>query len=260
MTPERTQPIWIFKRLPYGGVCVACDGQIEKNENGWHSPRASKVMCANCRPPDEISESLPPVAHPRSSLNPVGGTSALREYERQKGTNWRKGATGEYLMDRFLHRTLSDDEAILTDRRIPGTGANVDNVVVASSGVWIIDSKKWSGKIEYKATSFAGVDLRLFVGGEDRTDEIEKIYRLVIPIAQIIEDRSVPIHPALAFVEGDWKFSVVFRDLLKKPYKYEGVWISPPKLLGKMITAPGPLDQAAVLRVGQLLDERLKPR
>ena len=72
----------------------------EKDENGWHSPRASKVMCANCRPPD-ISESLPPVAHPRSSLNPVGGTSALGSTNAKKDTNWRKGATGEYLMIGF---------------------------------------------------------------------------------------------------------------------------------------------------------------
>ena len=48
----------------------------------------------------------------------------MRLYERQKDLNWRKGATGEYLMDQFLHRTLSGGEVILTDRRIPGTGAN----------------------------------------------------------------------------------------------------------------------------------------
>ena len=46
----------------------------------------------------------------------------------------------------------------------------------------------------------------------------------------------------------------------RRPYKHDGVWISPPpKLLGKMITAPGPLDQAAILRFGQLLDEPIKP-
>ena len=93
---------------------------------------------------------------------------------------------------------------ILTDRRVPGTDANIDNVVVAPSGVWIIDSnrRRMRGKIEYKASTLTGIDMHLFVGGEDRTSEVEKIYRLVIPVAQIVDDRSVPIHPALVFVGG----------------------------------------------------------
>ena len=174
--------------------------------------------------------------------NPVGGSSALRVYERQKDPNWRKGATGEYLMDQFLHRTLSDGEVILTDRRVPGTDANIDNVVVAPSGVWIIDSKKWNGKIEYKASTLTGIDMHLFVGGEDRTLRSRRSTRLVIPVAQLVDDRSVPINPALVFIEGDWKLSVTARHLLKKPYKHEGVWISPPRLLAKLIKEPGPLD------------------
>lgn len=100
-------------------------------------------------------------------------------------------------MDQFLHRTLTEGEVILTDRRVPGTDANIDNVVVASSGVWIIDSKKWRGKIEYKASTLTGIDTHLFVGGEDRTWAVENIYTLVIPVAQLVNDRSVPINPAL---------------------------------------------------------------
>jgi hypothetical protein len=255
-TPPHTN--WQFKSLRYGGNCVACGGKIERREKGWHDPVASKVVCTSCRPPENDLASPPPVSDTHS--NPVGGSSALRVYERQKDPNFRKGATGEYLMDQFLHRTLSDGEVILTDRRVPGTNANIDNVVVAPSGVWIIDSKKWSGRIEYKASTFTGVDMHLFVGGKDRTTEIEKIYRLVIPVAQIVDDRSVPINPSLVFVEGDWKVSVAARHLLKRPYKHEGVWVSPPRLLAKLIKEQGPLDEEAVTKVGRLLDSRLKPR
>ena len=66
----------------------------------------------------------------------------------KRDRNWRRGAAGEYLMDRFLHEKLKDGEVILTDRRVPDSSSNIDHVVVASSGVWIIDSKKWRGKIE----------------------------------------------------------------------------------------------------------------
>ena len=260
MTPEQPLPTWIFKPLPYGGTCAGCGGKIERREKGWHDPVASKVMCTKCRPPEGALASPSPVPEPDTPSNPVGGSSALRVYERHKDPNFRKGATGEYLMDQFLHRTLSDGEVILTDRRLPGTDANIDNVVVASSGVWIIDSKKWNGKIKYKASTLTGIDMHLFVGGEDRTTEIDKIYRLVIPIAQLVDDRSVPIHPALVFVEGDWKLSVTARHLLKKPYNHERVWISPPRLLAKLIKEPGPLDEEAVTKVGRLLDSKLKPR
>ena len=260
MAPEQPQPTWYFKPLPYGGTCVACGGMIERREKGWHDPVASKVMCTRCRPPEGAVESPIPVPQPHPTPNPVGGSSALRVYERQKDPNWRKGATGEYLMDQFLHRTLTDGEVILTDRRVPGTDANIDNVVVAPSGVWIIDSKKWRGKIEYKASTLTGIDTHLFVGSEDRTWAVEKIYTLVIPVAQIVADRSVPINPALVFIEGDWKLSVTARHLLKRPYKHEGVWISPPRLLAKIIKEPGPLDKETVTEVGRVLDSRLKPR
>jgi hypothetical protein len=259
-SPAQLRANWQFKALRYGGTCVACGGIIERREKGWHDPVHSKVMCTSCRPPEGDLASPSPGHESDTPSNPVGGSSALRVYERQKDRNYRKGATGEYLMDQFLHRTLSDGEVILTDRRLPGTDANIDNVVVASSGVWIIDSKKWSGKIEYKASTLTGIDMHLFVGGEDRTTEIEKIYRLVIPIAQLVDDRSVPICPALVFVEGDWKLSITARHILKKPYKHVGVWISPPRLLAKLIKEPGPLDHDAVTKVGRVLDSHLRPR
>ena len=66
-----------------------------------------------------------------------------------------KGAAGEYLMDQTLHSRLSKDSVILTDRRIPGTKINIDHVVVAESGVWIMDSKNWKGRIEYKAPTLS---------------------------------------------------------------------------------------------------------
>ena len=123
-----------------------------------------------------------------------------------RGRNWRKGAAGEYLMDQLLHEKLTDGEVILTDRQVPNAASNIDHIVVASSGVWIIDSKKWQGKIEYKSLKATSGDWRLFVNGDDRTDEVDKIYGVVIPVAQVITDRSIPINAALCFIDGDWKF------------------------------------------------------
>jgi hypothetical protein len=194
--------------------------------------------------------------------DPIGGSSQLREARRKQDFRNRKGAVGEYLMDQILHRELTGGEVILTDRQVPGSPANIDHVVVAPSGVWIIDSKKWEGKIEYKPATFTGVKMRLFVGGEDRTSTIEGIYSLVIPVAQVIGDRSVPIHPALAFVEGEWSTKAMIRLMRNKPYKHEGVWFSAPTVLTKLIKEPveAPLSPEAVSRLGVVLDQALKPR
>ncbi len=96
-------------------------------------------------------------------------------------------------MDSSLQHRLIEGAVVLTDRRVPGTKSNIDHIVIAPSGVWIIDSKKWNGKIKYKAESMMSVNMRLFVGGKDRTSAVESIYGLVIPVAQVMKDRSVPV-------------------------------------------------------------------
>lgn len=123
-------------------------------KTGWHNAEVKKVRCAECGPPDASPPTDSPVEPEEMRPDPIGGSAALREAQLRRDRNWLKGAAGEYLMDQSLHRRLNKDAVILTDRAIPGTKSNIDHVVIAPSGVWIIDSKKWKGKIEYKAESF----------------------------------------------------------------------------------------------------------
>jgi hypothetical protein len=251
---------WISKPLRFGGTCDSCGKKIAVREIGWHNAEVKKVRCAECGSPymPSESESLKEPRHMRA--DPVGGSAALREAQSRRDPKWLKGATGEYMMDGSLRKRLNEEAIVLTDRRVPGTKSNIDHIVIATSGVWIIDSKKWKGKIEYKAESLTSVNMHLFVGGKDYTSEVESIYGLVIPVAQLIEDRTVPIHAALVFIEGDWSTASLPRFLLGKPYLHEGVYISPPKALVKMINVPGTLDAESISRLANKLDEALKPR
>lgn len=192
--------------------------------------------------------------------DPVGGSAALRESRVRHDHNFTKGAAGEYLMDISLHKHVNEGAVILADRSVPGTAANIDHVVVAQSGVWIIDSKYWRGAIDYRASTRMGMDTRLYVGGVDRTSVVEKIFNLVIPVAQLIGDKSVPIRPALVFIEGDWRKLSATRILANRPYQHLGVWISWPKAIWKKINETGPLDGETVHRLGEFLDEKLRPR
>lgn len=250
---------WESKPLRFGGTCDSCGAKIEKREVGWHDPDAQKARCTSCGP---APVETPPSSEspPSKGVDPVGGSAALREGRTRRDPKWVKGAAGEYLMDLSLHKHVNEGAVILTDRSVPGTKSNIDHIVVAPSGVWIIDSKNWRGKIEYKPTSKFGGETRLFVNNKDRTSEVEAIFNLVIPVAQIIEDRSVPINPALVFIEGDWSSTSTARILASKPYQHLRVWISWPKAIWKKINEPGPLDADAIERIGARLDASLRPR
>jgi hypothetical protein len=186
----------------------------------------------------------------------VGGSSVLQWSQSGTTRQRRKGATGEYLIDTCLHRDLHDGEIILNDRRLPGGCGNVDHVVVAPSGVWIIDTKHRKGRIEYKGQKgIFDADERLFIDGRDCTHLTDDLYAQVIPVASLIGDRSIPIHPALVFVNGDW--SSVVRLLMGKPYSHNGVYIAWPKALVSKIKGDGQLSPREVARIGSLLDSQL---
>ena len=251
---------WQLKALRYGGTCDACGEHMDVKAVGWHNPAMRKVRCIKCGSPETPTDAKSPGPSKQARVDPIGGSSALREAQKRRDPRWSKGATGEYLMGVSLEHRLTGGARVLTDRQVPGTKSNIDHLVIASSGVWIIDSKKWKGKIEYKADSLTSIDARLFVGGKDRTSKVESIYGLVIPVAQVIEDRTVPIHPALVFIEGDWTAASLPRFLVGKPYVHEGVYISPPKVLIKLINEPGSLDGESINILADRLDDALRPR
>jgi Zn ribbon nucleic-acid-binding protein len=245
---------WQLKRLIYGGTCLSCQAPIEINAQGWHSPELHKVRCSACGSPESIEPN-------GSRANPVGGSSAYRYAIHRHDRRSLKGAAGEYRVDEVLHRELGPGSRILTDRQIPNTPTNVDHIVVAASGVWVIDSKKWSGEIRYKSITPLSSEMHLYVGGQDRTHKLDAIYKLVLPVAQVIGDHSVPIHPAMVFVSGDWHVSALPRFILRRPYRHEDhIWISPLRILIPIINAPGPLDTASVNRLADQLDAALPVR
>ncbi|MDA8357302.1 MAG: nuclease-related domain-containing protein [Actinomycetota bacterium] len=249
---------WSFKPLAFGGRCRQCGGEIPPKAEGWHNPSAPpgrKVVCAACWPRFVESES----GAPERLENHVGGTSTLRDAakKRRGKRTWQLGAAGEYLLSLTLAEELTNDQIVLTDRSVPNSPANIDFLVVASSGVWLIDAKKWTGRISYRSRSLFSPEMRLYVGGADRTDAIDAIYGQVIPVAQIINDLSVPIFPALVFVEGDWDAKLLLR---RKPVRHDRVWISPPRMLTKLIKAPGPLSQEQIVAIAHNLREALPER
>ena len=255
---------WTKKTFSHNAApCVVCHEMVAKGAEGWtdaSQPRGQRVRCLNCGPGDgAVTEDQ---TSPRA--DPVAGTSALRQDKRYRGDANLKGALGEYLMGGYLAEELAPGARVLTDRRVPGESeANIDHVVIAASGVWIVDSKKWSGEIRYRSPSFPSTDPKryLTVGGVDRTSSIAKIYRLVIPVATIIDDRSVHVRPAMAFIEPAWgvREGMHFRRG-KGPYNHEGVLLAGGHGIIAAINEPGPLHGDRVDELWHQLDAEMPPR
>lgn len=251
---------WDQKPLRYGGVCKSCGAEIGRREIGWHNQVLRIVRCSKCGAGPETQIPTVDDSEVTPRVDPVGGTSALRDGRARRSDSFKKGAVGEYLVDKYFQENLPAGTPILTDRLIPGTSANVDHIVIVPSGVWVIDSKLWTGRIEYKTAKATSLDLRLYVDGKDRTCEVEKFYELVIPVAQIVEDKSVRINAAFCFVNGDWGLINLIRHRRGKTDRHMDVYLASRTALGILLSKPGPLSQDTISGLYAKLNDRLAPR
>jgi Nuclease-related domain len=71
----------------------------------------------------------------------------LRFRPSEQVTAWRRGAAGERRTARLLDRLTRDGYVVFHDLALPGSPANVDHLVIGPTGVFVIDSKQWTGSV-----------------------------------------------------------------------------------------------------------------
>jgi Nuclease-related domain len=64
---------------------------------------------------------------------------------------WQRGAAGERHTARLLDRLGRDGYVSFHDLALPNSPANLDHVVLGPSGVFVIDSKQWTGQVQQSA-------------------------------------------------------------------------------------------------------------
>ena len=62
---------------------------------------------------------------------------------------WRRGAAGEVATAVLLTR-LPRRFVVLHDRRVPGSRANIDHLVIGPTGVWVVDSKVYRARLRIR--------------------------------------------------------------------------------------------------------------
>ena len=133
-----------------------------------------------------------------------------------------------------LDGIASDSIRVLHDRRIRGSRANIDHLVVTPSGVWVIDTKKYSGSPSLRVE---GGILRprvekLVVGGRDKSRLVDGVLWQVECVRE--EVPGVPVCGILCFVDSEWP-------LLAGPFRVNGVEVLWPRKLVSRLTEAAPV-------------------
>lgn len=281
-------------RLRYAGTCRICNAPIPARAAAVYERDTKTVRCL--RHDEAAAASGPETAAGAAAPPPVDvgvpGASARREFNRRHQVRqqrvraknpklgalilalsedprttkaWDTGAVGEERLGNRLNQLSNESLRVLHDRRIPRTRANFDHLVVAPTGVWVIDAKKYKGRPALKVEGgiFRQRVEKLCVGSRDCTSLIDGMLKQV----RVVEDAllpggrpegggrpwaRVPVHGVLCFVEADWP-------LIGGAFCIRGVDVVWPKKLYPRLQADGPLQPAAIDAIHRHLAERLAP-
>lgn len=260
-------------RVKYDGVCSKCGSPLLRGMPAvWD--RARKTMyCIEC-----------PIAPQAPELDPVNvgvaGASARREYERRRAMRdsriderfgrlgkvvravtsepqstraWAIGAKGE----EKLAAALAGIEGLraLHDRRVPGIRGNIDHIVVAPGGVFVVDAKRYEGVIEIRNRGwFLRPDYRLYVGRRDCSRLARAMALQVEAVAAALRRAGVdplpPITPVLCFVDGSWP-------LIAPPDVFEGVRLESERSVKRLVSRSDDHDAAEIERLTEILASAL---
>ena len=174
---------------------------------------------------------------------------ALRDAP-QHERSWARGAGGEELVERAL-RKRCPDVPVLHDRRIPGSKANIDHIAVAASGVWVIDTKRYNGKLEVAKPLFGTPTLK--VGGRDKTKLVDGLAKQVELVTDAVAAGGVevPVHGCFCFVDTELPmFGVATID---------GLRIFGRRGLAKQLNAAGGLSADDAMMLAVALGDRFPP-
>ena len=167
--------------------------------------------------------------------------------ESQSTKAWKIGAEGEL----GVARTLAGCEGVMAlhDRRVPRTKGNIDHLAVGPGGVYVVDAKRYEGKVERRDVgSFFRPDERLYVNNRDRTKVVRGMTWQVEAVRKAMDatgHNDLPLRAVLCFVDSEWPL------IFAKPIHLYGVTILWPEALQELVRSGHVLDARGVDRVAR---------
>ncbi|MGH9047172.1 MAG: nuclease-related domain-containing protein [Acidimicrobiales bacterium] len=148
----------------------------------------------------------------------------------KEASAWAKGGKGEEAVGHYLTRVVGAHGVVLHDRAVPEGRANIDHIAIVPSGVWVIDTKRYRGRVEQRGGWFRSPPA-LFVDGHNRTNLVTGALQQRQMVQRFLGPK-VPVQAALCFADADW-------GLFAKPLHLNDVMVTWPRRLGGSLLAGG---------------------
>jgi hypothetical protein len=188
----------------------------------------------------------------RRTFGPLAPLVALITGRKDSTEAWAWGAEGEERTGASLNRAVGDRGIVLHDRRIPGSRANLDHIAIVPSGVWVVDSKHYRGRLERRRVGGCFTTREaLFVARRDRSALLAAAERQRVVVSQRVPS-PVPVRAALCFTG-------VELGLFSRPFTLDGVLVTWPRALTRTLRAPGRLGGSARHEVAAALARAFPP-
>lgn len=144
--------------------------------------------------------------HPR-----IGGLVLALSDEPQHQPSWARGADGEEHVAQSLAKHLDPSVVVLHDRWIPPTRANIDHMAIAPTGVWVIDAKRYTGKVAVSKPIFGHA--KLTIAGRDKSKLVDGLAKQVGLVQDVMATLAaeVAVRGALCFVDSELSASLPHR-------------------------------------------------
>lgn len=268
-------------RVRYDGVCAKCGMALVRGTPAVWDRTSRTIRCIEC----PVPQPPPPPAAPRPIDPGVPGGSARAKHDRLEakreaaitdhwGTGlaakvvravsdeprttrvWAIGAEGEERLAAEL--ATVPNLLMLHDRKIPGTQANLDHIVIGTGGVFVVDAKNHQGRIEIRDRGgLFRSDHRLTVGRRDQSALADGALWQAGLVHAVLADRQLvpmpPVVPVLCFLRAEWP--VFF-----PPDSFRGVRLESPRSIRRLVSSPTVLTEAQAQFLLALLAEAFPPK
>ena len=210
------------------------------------------------READRRKERLQQERASRSFLaNALLGPSDVQKRLAAEQKHWATGARGEEILAEVL-ATRCPAASLLHDRRIPGSRANIDHIAVTGTGVYVIDAKRYRGKIEVRSPIFGKP--KLVIAGRDRTKLLTGLEKQVNVVTEVLAEVApdIPVQGCLCFVAPEGLLADVGLPIMRT-LKINGFPLYYLRRLAKQLNRPGAVTRDEAATICLALAQRLLP-
>lgn len=237
--------------LPKAAPCSDCGRRLRSGTDALCTPAGPTVLCLECATLDTVyslgvagggarrehakrlarHQARVRTAHPK-----LGGLLLVLNDDPRHVKAWQKGAVGEEAFGPRLSTIATPTLRVLHDRKLPRSAANIDHIAVTSEAVWVLDAKRYKGKVETRGRLFSRRPPDLYVGGRNQTKLVDGVKRQVEAVEGILAAFAaehaipqVPVRGGLVFINGEF-------GLLASPFGIDGVWVGRGKEVRKRLS------------------------